>query len=145
MRKKFFSEFLGTAFLVMIVLGSGVMAETLFPGQNGLALLVNSLATTLGLYALIQTLGTISGSHLNPIVSLVEFLWGRLTKKETIIYFLAQLSGAYLGVIFVHLMFNLPIFVISFIDRSGAHLILSEVIASFGLICVIALSGKKHV
>jgi glycerol uptake facilitator-like aquaporin len=144
MRQKFFAEFLGTAFLVMIVLGSGVMAKTLFPGQNGLALLANSIATTLGLYALIQTLGTISGSHLNPVVSFVEFLWGRLTKKETLFYFLAQFTGAYLGVIFVHLMFNLPTFVISIIDRSGTHLLFSEVVASFGLICVIALSGKKN-
>jgi glycerol uptake facilitator-like aquaporin len=145
MKQKFAAEFLGTAFLVMIILGSGVMAETLFPGQNGLALLANSIATTLGLYALIQTLGTISGSHLNPVVSLVEFFWGRLSKKETIIYFLAQFSGAYLGVIIAHLMFNLPTFVISVIDRSGTHLLFSEVVATFGLINVIALSGKKHV
>jgi glycerol uptake facilitator-like aquaporin len=141
----FWAELIGTAFLVMIVLGSGVMAQNLFPGQVGAALLANTLATGAGLFALIQTLGTISGAHINPIVSLVELLWKRIGTKEFLIYVLAQMIGAYLGVLSTHLMFDLPVFVISSVERSGVHLIYSEFVATFGLIMVIALSGKKHV
>lgn len=130
---------------MMIVLGSGIMGQNLFPGQVGLALLVNSIATGLGLFVLIQSIGPISGSHLNPVVSLVEFLWGRLNKNELGYYVMAQLIGAYLGVVLSHLIFNVSIFEISKIERSGMHLIYSEMVATFGLIVVIALSGKRHV
>lgn len=141
----FWAELIGTAFLVMIVLGSGVMAQNLFPGQAGAALLANSIATGAGLFALIQTFGTISGAHINPIVSFIELLWKRIDRKQFIVYVSAQMIGAYLGVISTHLMFNMPLFIISSVERSGAHLIYSEVLATFGLIMVIALSGKKHV
>jgi glycerol uptake facilitator-like aquaporin len=145
MKAKFLSEFLGTAFLVMVVLGSGIMGQNLFPGQTGLALLANSLATGAGLFVLIQCLGPISGAHMNPVVSLVEVLWGQLDKKIFPLYVVAQLSGAYLGVILTHTMFNLSVFDLSTVDRSGGHLLVSEIIATFGLICTIALAGKKHV
>lgn len=145
MRVKFWSELLGTCFLVMVVLGSGIMAQNLFPDQNGAALLANSLATGLGLFVLIQSLGPISGAHLNPIVSFVEFLWGRLNKREFAIYGIAQMGGAYLGILSAHLMFSLPVFVLSSVERPGLNLLYSEMVATFGLIAVIALSGKKHV
>ncbi len=145
MKVKFWSELLGTAFLVMIVLGSGIMGQNLFPGQNGLALLANSLATGFGLFVLIQSLGPISGAHLNPIVSFVELLWGRLDKRGLLFYVSAQMMGAYIGILSTHLMFGLPVFVVSSIDRPGMNLIYSEVVATFGLIAVIDLSGKKHV
>lgn len=145
MKVIFWAELVGTAFLVMIVLGSGIMGQNLFPNQPGAALLANSLATGAGLFALIQTIGSISGAHLNPIVSLVEFLWSRINKKELLIYISAQMIGGYLGVISTHLMFNLPVFIISSLERSGFNLLYSEIIATFGLIMVIALSGKKHV
>jgi glycerol uptake facilitator-like aquaporin len=145
MKIKFWAELLGTAFLVMIVLGSGVMAQNLFSNQVGMVLLANSMATGAGLFVLIQSLGTISGAHLNPIVSLVEFLWKRLNKKELTVYIMAQMIGAYLGVIITHIIFNLPVFDISSVERIGVHLLFSEVIVTFGLIAVIALSGKKHV
>ena len=144
MKHKFFAEFFGTAFLVMIVLGSGIMAQNLFQ-HPGLALLANSLATGAGLFVLIQSLGTLSGSHLNPVVSFIELLWGRMKGSETIVYVLAQMSGAYVGILSTHLMFNLPIFEVSSIERAGTHLWISEVIATFGLVSVIALSGRKHV
>jgi len=144
-RVKFVAEFLGTAFLVMIVLGSGIMAENLFPGQTGLALLANSIATGAGLFVLIQSLENLSGSHLNPVVSFIEFLWGRLKAKETLIYVSAQMLGSYVGVIITHLMFKHPVFEISTVSRDGTHLWISEVIATFGLICVIALSRRKHI
>jgi glycerol uptake facilitator-like aquaporin len=145
MREKLFAEFLGTAFLVMIVFGSGIMGQTLFPGQLGLALLANSLATGAGLFVLIQSLGPVSGAHLNPAVSLVEFLWKRLDRAHVLPYVATQLAGAYAGVLLTHLMFDLPVFVLSTVSRPGTHLLVSEVVATFGLIAVIALSGKKHV
>lgn len=144
MRAKLLSEFIGTAFLVMIVLGSGIMGQNLFPQQNGLALLANSIATGAGLFVLIQCLGPISGAHLNPVVSIVEFLWKRLEKREVIIYIIAQMSGAYIGVLLTHIMFDQKIIQISTIDRSGLNLLFSEAIATFGLICVVGLAGKKH-
>lgn len=145
MKQKAVCELLGTMFLVMVVLGSGTMAEKLFQGQAGLALLANSLATGAGLFVLIQTLGPISGAHMNPVVSLVELLWKRLSTQEFLLYVVSQLTGAYLGILIVHGMFGLPIFQVSEIERSGFNLLFSEVIATFGLICVVALAGKKHV
>lgn len=145
MKLKFYTELLGTAFLVMIVLGSGIMGQNLFAGNAGLTLLANSIATGAGLFVLIQSLGHLSGAHLNPVVSFIEFLWGRLKGREALIYIAAQMSGAYLGVVTTHLMFNHPVFEISSVSRAGTHLWLSEGIATFGLISVIALSGRKHV
>jgi glycerol uptake facilitator-like aquaporin len=145
MKTKITAEFFGTAFLVMIVVGSGIMAQNLFQGNVGLALFANSIATGAGLFVLIQTIGPISGAHMNPVVSLVEMLWGNFSKKDTILYIVSQLIGAQVGVLLAHVMFNLPPFQLAVIDRSGGHFFLSEVIATFGLISVIALSGKKHV
>lgn len=145
MKEKFVSEFLGTAFLVMVVIGSGIMGQRLFPGQGGLALLANSIATGAGLFVLIQSLGPISGAHLNPVVSFVEMLWGRLDRKSFAGYIVAQICGAYLGILITHLMFDISVFQISTVERSGFNLLFSEVIATFGLICIVALAGKKHV
>lgn len=145
MKAKFWSELIGTAFLLMIIVGSGIMGQRLFPGQDGLALLANSIATGAGLFVLIQSLGPISGCHLNPVVSLVEVLWGRLSKADAFFYVIAQFIGAYVGVLFTHLMFDHHVFEIASVDRSGANILISEAIATFGLISVIALSGKKHV
>ena len=145
MKSKIIAEFLGTAFLVMIVIGSGIMGQNLFPGQDGLALLANSLATGAGLFLLIQCLGSISGAHFNPVVSLIEVLWGRITIKIASTYILAQMVGAYLGIVLAHTIFKLTIFQISSVARAGSHLWFSEVIATFGLICVVALAGRKHV
>lgn len=145
MMTKFISEFLGTAFLLMIVIGSGMMGEALSGGNVGITLLANSIATGAGLFVLIQSLGHLSGAHFNPIVSLVELLWRRLSFRDFFLYIFAQFSGAYLGVILTHLMFDHSIFEFSSVQRSGMHLLISEGIATFGLISVIALSGKKHV
>lgn len=145
MKVKFWSEFIGTAFLLMIVVGSGIMAQTLFPNQDGLALLANSIATGAGLFVLIQSLGPISGCHINPVVSLIECLWNRLSKGDLLIYIGAQFSGALTGVILAHLMFEQEVFQLSSTHRSGVNILISEVIATFGLISVIALAGKKHV
>jgi glycerol uptake facilitator-like aquaporin len=145
MKQKLVSEFLGTAFLLAIVVGSGIMGESLAGGNLALALLVNSLATGAGLFVLIKTLGSLSGAHFNPIVSFVEMLWNRLSRKEMILYWGAQFAGGIIGVWMTHLMFNQNIFQIALKPRIGLHFFISEIIASFGLICTIALCGRKHV
>jgi glycerol uptake facilitator-like aquaporin len=145
MKASFLGEFFGTAFLLMIVVGSGIMGQSLSGGNEAIALLANSLATGAGLFSLIKTLGAVSGAHFNPIVSLVEFFWGRLTLKNLFSYWVAQVSGAICGVLLTHTMFNLTIFQVSLKNRNEPHLWISEIVATFGLICTIALSGKKHV
>lgn len=143
--KKYVAEFLGTAFLVMIVFGSGIMGESLAGGNAAIALLANSLATGAGLFVLIQSLGSISGAHFNPVVSLVEMLWNRMKPQEMIGYWVAQFTGATLGVLATNAMFNQTLLQISQKNRNEPHLWFSEVIATFGLIAVINLAGKKHV
>lgn len=87
MLPKLLAEFLGTLFLLIVVVGSGIMGDRLAAGNEAVALLANSLATGAGLYVLIQCIGPISGAHFNPVVSLVEFLWGRLSKKAILAIF----------------------------------------------------------
>ena len=145
MIKRLIAEFLGTAGLLIVVVGSGIMGESLAQGNSAIALLANSLATGAGLYALIQTFGHISGAHFNPAVSFVEWLWKRLTKKEFIAYSLIQTLGALVGVWLTHFMFGQNTFQLSTHDRSEFRFLVSEVVATFGLLMVIALSGKKNV
>ena len=143
--KRFLAEFLGTAGLLIVVVGSGIMGETLSNGNAAIALLANSLATGAGLYALIQCFGTISGAHFNPAVSFVEWLWKKLSLKEFCFYTVAQILGAIIGVFLTHAMFGQKIIQLSQHGRGDVHFLLSEVIATFGLIVVIALSGRKNV
>ncbi len=96
--KRSVSEFLGTAGLLIVVVGSGIMGENLSHGNAAIALLANSLATGAGLFALIQAFGPLSGAHFNPSVSLVEFLWKRLSLRGLIAYITAQAFGAVVGV-----------------------------------------------
>ncbi len=145
MRQKFLAEFFGTAFLLAIVVGSGIMGEVLAQGNEAIALLVNSIATGAGLYVLIQCLGFLSGAHFNPVVSLVEACWGRLARKELFVYWCAQVLGAGSGVLVTHIMFHKAVFQIASKDRNFPHFWFSEVVATFGLICVIALYGRKRV
>lgn len=142
---QFLAEFVGTAGLLIVVVGSGIMGETLAQGNLAVALLANSLATGAGLYALIQTFGAISGAHLNPAVSLVEFLWKRLSARNFFQYAIAQISGAILGVVLTHAMFAQKLIQSSTHVRSELRFFLSEWIATLGLILVIALSGKRDV
>ncbi|MBY0516351.1 MAG: aquaporin [Bacteriovoracaceae bacterium] len=140
---KIISEFFGTAFLIMIVVGSGIMASRLSQGNIALALLINALVTGLGLYVLILCLAPLSGAHFNPIVTLTEMLSKRLDKNQFILYFVAQMSGAYFGILLTHLMFDLALFQIATQPREGFALYFSEFIASFGLIMVVKLSRDK--
>src|SRR6476469_759313 len=107
------AEFLGTAFLLVIVVGSGIMGEGLAHGNVAIALLANSLATGAGLFVLIQCLGPISGAHFNPAVSLVEALWGRLSFGAFTAFVAAQVAGAVTGVFMAHAMYGLPIVQVS--------------------------------
>jgi glycerol uptake facilitator-like aquaporin len=131
------AEFLGTAFLLAAVVGSGIMAARLAGGNVALALLCNTLATGAILTVLILTLGPISGAHFNPAVSLAAALRGDMTAQATAVYIGAQLTGAILGVWAAHLMFELPVLQVSLTTRTGAGQWLAEAIATFGLLLTI--------
>lgn len=139
------SEFLGSAGLLIVVVGSGIMGESLSQGNAAIALLANSIATGAGLFALIQTFGSISGAHFNPVVSFVEWLWKRISTRAFLQYSVAQISGGIFGVMVAHAMFGESILQLSTHNRSGIQFILSEAVATFGLIVVISLSGRKSV
>lgn len=137
------AEALGTALLLATVVGSGIMGERLFPGNAGLALLANSLATGAGLAALILALGTISGAHFNPLVTAADAAGGGRHWREVPVYAAAQVAGAFAGVAAAHAMFGEPLFSISHRARSGPALALAEAIATLGLLVVILGSGAR--
>ncbi len=137
LRHRMAVEFLGTAFLLMAVVGSGIMGERLAGGNVALALLANSIATGAALVALIVALGPISGAHFNPAVTLADAMQGGVAWCEVPGYLAAQIIGAFAGVAAAHLMFGLPLFFASHHARSGPALLWSEFIATFGLLLVI--------
>jgi glycerol uptake facilitator-like aquaporin len=131
------SEFLGTAFLVSAVVGSGIMGERLAGGNVAIALLANTIATGAVLVALILTFGPISGAHFNPAVTLADAIESGILWREVPIYITAQFAGGILGAVLAHLMFGLRWYSLSTHVRSGWPLVLSEFIATFGLLSVI--------
>ena len=131
------SEFLGTAFLVAAVVGSGIMAERLAGGNIALALLANTIATGAALVALILTFGPISGAHLNPAVSLAIGTRGLMPWPDVLAYIAVQFPGGILGTLLAHVMFAQPIFSLSHHQRAGWPQLLSEFVATFGLVSVI--------
>ena len=137
LRTRLTAEFIGTAFLIATVVGSGVMAERLAAGNAAVALLCNTIATGAILVALIYTFGAVSGAHLNPVVSLVETLDGALSWEDGIAYAVIQIAGGIAGTLIAHLMFGLPVLSFSHHARPGWALALSEFVATFGLLCVI--------
>jgi glycerol uptake facilitator-like aquaporin len=136
------AEFIGTAGLLAVVIGSGIMGERLAAGNTALALLANSAATAGGLYVLILGLGPISGAHLNPVVSLVEAIEGALPWPRFALYSIAQCGGAIAGVWIAHAMFSLPILQASAKVRSEPGQWLAEFVATFGLIACIRLCAR---
>ncbi len=140
--RRLVAEFLGTAFLLAVVVGSGIMADKLSGGNVGLVLLANALATGAGLYALILIFGSISGAHFNPVVTISEVLHNRLPVIEAIGYIGIQIVGAVVGVMAVHLMFDLPLISFSEHIRTGGSLWWSECVATFGLLAVILSTSK---
>jgi arsenate reductase len=135
--RKATAEAVGTALLVAIVVGSGIYAQRLSPGDTGLQLLETSLATGAGLVALILCFGSVSGAHLNPVVSLADRLLGDLTNRELLAYIPAQVAGGAVGAVVANLMFELPAVTASTHVRSSGGLWLGEAVATFGLLLVI--------
>lgn len=131
------SEFIGTALLLAVVIGSGIMGETLAGGNTAIALLANTLATGAALVVLITVFGPVSGAHFNPAVTLTFLLRKEFDKKDIAPYILAQISGGILGVFVAHIMFAEPVLQVSAKLRGGAALGFSEFIATFGLIVTI--------
>jgi glycerol uptake facilitator-like aquaporin len=119
LNRRLVAELLGTAFLLAVVVGSGVMGEKLSGGSVGLALLANSLATGAGLFALILVFAPISGAHFNPVVSLYAAMEKHISWREAGLYVVVQIIGAMLGVIAAHLMFTTPIIELSQHVRTG--------------------------
>lgn len=139
------AEFLGTALLLIVVVGSGIAAQRLSPSDVGLELLENALATGAGLTAIILAVGSVSGAHLNPVVSVVDAAFGGLRWRDVLGYVAAQLTGAVAGAVVANAMFALPAVTIATRDRSSAALWLGEVVATLGLLLVIfgtVRSGK---
>ena len=131
------AEFLGSAGLVTVVLGSGIAAQRLSPDDVGLQLLENALVTGAGLVALILAFGPVSGGHFNPVVTLADRCFGGVTSRQVAAYLPAQLVGGAVGAVLANLMFDLPAVSVSTTDRSGAGLWLSEAVATFGLVVLI--------
>jgi glycerol uptake facilitator-like aquaporin len=136
------AETIGTALLLAIIVGSGIMGERLAQGNAAVTLLANSIATGSGLYALIVIFGPVSGAHLNPVVSAVSIYERRLTTQRALVYMLAQICGAYLGVTIAHAMFGLPIIQISAHIRPTLGEGLAEAVATFGLVLIVFLALK---
>lgn len=138
MTRRLFAEALGTALLLIAVIGSGIMGVNLAGGNVAIALLANAIATGCMLYAIIITLGPISGAHFNPAVSLAFFLRGELQARAFFFYIVAQMIGGVLGVWAAHAMFDLAVFQTSTtMHRTGSAQWISEAIATFGLLFVI--------
>lgn len=131
------AELLGTGLLVAVVIGSGIMAQRLSPHDTGLELLENSLATAGALVALILAFGSVSGAHLNPVVSLADRVFGGLTTGALAVYVVAQLVGGALGAVVANRMFGLAAVDLSTHVRHGGGLWLGEVVATFGLVLVV--------
>ena len=137
LKRRLVAEAIGTAMLLAAVVGSGIMAERLSGGSQALALLANTVATGAALVALILTFGPVSGAHFNPAVSVADASQGGLPWREVPGYIGAQLGGAVVGVWSAHAMFQERVFMLSLHPRSGPAQLLSEFVATFGLLSVI--------
>lgn len=137
LRRRALAEFCGTAYLVAVVVGSGIAARRLSPGDTGLQLLENAAATAGGLVALILAFGRVSGGHFNPVVTIADAFFGGLDRREVSAYLGAQVGGAVTGAIVANVMFELGAVTWSTHSRSGGGLWLGEVVATMGLLVVV--------
>ena len=135
--RRLFAELLGSAFLAALVIGSGVAAQTLSPGDVGLQLFENAAATAAGLFTIILMFGPVSGGHFNPVVSLTDAIFGGLRRRDALAYIPAQTAGCILGAITANGMFALAAISISTHHRASPAHLFSEVIATSGLLLVI--------
>jgi arsenate reductase len=131
------AEFVGSALLCALVIGSGIAAQSLTPGDTGLQLLENAFATALGLPVLILIFATVSGSHFNPVISLVDATLGHRSWRDVAAYIPAQIAGCLAGAVLANLMFGLPAATLSTTDRFSWPHLLAEVVATAGLVLVI--------
>ena len=137
-------EFIGSFFLTGVVIGSGIMAENLSQGNDGVALLGNTIATGAILFVLIKSFSPVSGAHFNPVVSLVFFIKKEMEASLFLKYIIVQLFGAMNSVIIIHYYFNQNLIQISTNIRGEEQLIISEIIATFGLITTILFVRKYN-
>jgi arsenate reductase len=137
MRRRLLAEFLGSAGLAAVVIGSGIAAQRLSPGDTGLQLLENAAATAAGLFALILMFGPVSGAHFNPVVSFVDASFGGIRRREALAYLPAQVGGCIAGAVAANGMFALAAISISEKHRASPAHLFSEVIATTGLLLVI--------
>jgi len=135
--RRLFAEFLGSAFLAAVVIGSGIAAQRLSPNDTGLQLLENAAATAAGLYAIILMFGPVSGGHFNPVVSLVDAIFGGLRRRDTLAYILAQVLGCIGGAVVANGMFALVAISVSDKHRASEAHLLAEAVATLGLLLVI--------
>lgn len=141
--RKSLAEFIGTALLVCVVVGSGIMGTNL-SNDVGVALIINALSTIMALALLILVLGPISGAHLNPAVTFVQILRRGLPASEAVAFAVAQITGAIAGALLANLMFDLPLVQISVHERVSPGLLLGEVVATTGLIAVIGILSARN-
>lgn len=142
MVRKLAAEFIGTAFLLMAIVGSGIMAQTL-TGDSGVQLLINAVSTVLALFLLISLIAPISGAHFNPVVTLYSRAKGTSTNQELLMYVVAQFLGGAVGVIIANLMFSKAAIDIASTSRSGTGRFIGEVVATVGLLAIIAMKSER--
>ena len=135
--RRLLAEFLGSAFLAAVVIGSGIAAANLSPGDTGLQLFENAAATAAGLFTIILMFGPVSGGHFNPVVSLVDAAFGGLTWRQAVAYIPAQIAGCIAGAVLANGMFALTAISISTKHRASEAHLLAEVVATLGLLLVI--------
>ena len=146
--RKALAELLGTALLIVAVIGSGIAASRMSPGDVGLQLFENAAATAGALIALILAFGPVSGAHFNPVVTLADRVFGGISNRDAVVYVVAQVTGGALGALVANAMFGLATFELSTKARSSGPLWLAEVVATFGLLITIfgvVRSGRASV
>jgi glycerol uptake facilitator-like aquaporin len=145
--RRLLAELLGSGFLAAVVIGSGIAAQRLSPGDTGLELLENAAATAAGLFAIILMFGPVSGGHFNPVVSFADAALGGMSWRDAAAYLPAQVAGCAGGAVLANLMFSGPAVSISARDRASAAHFLSEIVATLGLLVVIfalARTGRSQ-
>ena len=142
--RRLLAELLGSAFLAAVVIGSGIAAHQLSPGDVGLQLLENAAATAAGLFAIILMFGPVSGGHFNPVVSLVDATFGGLNRRDALAYIPAQIGGCILGAIVANAMFSQALISISTKHRASPAHLFSEIVATLGLLLVIFALARTH-
>jgi glycerol uptake facilitator-like aquaporin len=142
MVRKVAAEFIGSALLLMAIVGSGIMAQSL-TGDSGLQLLINAVSTILALFLLISLIAPISGAHFNPVVTLYSRAQGKSTNQELLMYVVAQFLGGAVGVIIANLMFSKAAIDLASTSRTGVGQFIGEVVATVGLLAIIAMKSER--